>query len=127
MVDEAVLEVRVDASAGRGMAVRRGAGRLRHIATPTSWVQKAHGRRHRQNHENPGVSNPADLGTKHLDGGSIRRALERCHCQIRAGRAGIVLRPEVQELAISHPDVFAVDNACEVDSQSETEMESGQW
>ena len=31
-----------------------------------------------------GISNPADLGTKkHLDGGSIRRALERCHCYVR--------------------------------------------
>ena len=26
-----------------------------------------------------GASNPADLGTQHLEGGSIRRALEKCH------------------------------------------------
>ena len=39
-IDKAVLEVRIDASAGRGIAVRRGAGRSRHIATPTLWVQK---------------------------------------------------------------------------------------
>ena len=36
----AVLEVRVDASAGRGIAVRRGAGRIHHIATPTLWDQE---------------------------------------------------------------------------------------
>ena len=73
-----------------------------------------------------GVSNRADLGTKHLDGGSIRRALERCHCYIREGRAGVALRAEVQEITKSHPEVFAVDNACEVDTQSEMEMESEQ-
>ena len=39
-IDKAVLEVRMDASAGRGIAVRRGAGRIRHIATPTLRVQK---------------------------------------------------------------------------------------
>ena len=39
-IDKTVLEVRIDASAGRGMAVRRGAGRVRHIATPTLRVRK---------------------------------------------------------------------------------------
>ena len=73
-----------------------------------------------------GISNPADLGTKHFDGGSIRRALERCHCYIREGRAGIALRAEVQGTTKSHPEVFTVDNACEVDTQSETELESEQ-
>ena len=34
-IDKAVLEVRIDTSAGRGIAVRRGAGRIRHIGTPT--------------------------------------------------------------------------------------------
>ena len=38
-IDKAVLEVRVDASAGRGIAVRRGARRIRHSATPTLRVQ----------------------------------------------------------------------------------------
>ena len=90
----------------------KGAGRIRHIA--------AHARRHSQNYGIPGASNPADLGTEHLDGGSIRRALERCHCCIREGRAG--MRAEVQEITKFHPEVFTVDNACEVDTQSETEM-----
>ena len=39
-IDTAVLEVRVDASAGRSTAVRRGAGRVRHMATLTLLVQK---------------------------------------------------------------------------------------
>ena len=51
-IARAILEVRVDASAGRGIVVQRGAGRIRHIATPTLWVQKPHARWHSQNHKN---------------------------------------------------------------------------
>ena len=39
-IDKEVLEVRIDASAGRDIAVRRGAGRIRQIATPTLRIQK---------------------------------------------------------------------------------------
>ena len=69
--------------------------------------------------EAPDLRFRADLGTKHLDGGSTRRALERCHCYIREGRAGVALRAEVQEITKFHPEVVTVDNACEVDTQSE--------
>ena len=126
-IDKAVLEVRVDASAGRGIAVRQRAGRICHIATPTLWVHKLTQDGTVKITKIPGVSNPEDIGTKHLDGGSIRRALERCHCYTGEGRAGIALRAEVQEITKSHPEVFAVDNACEVDTQSEMDMESDQY
>ena len=124
-IDNAVSEVRVGASTGRGIAVRREAGRIRHVATPTVWVQKLTQDGIVKITKIPGVSN-ADLGTKHLDGGSLPRTLERCHCYIHEGRAGIVLRAEVQEITKSHPEVFTVDNACEVDTQSGMEMESEQ-
>ena len=120
---QAAHEVRIDASARRGIAVRRGAGRIRHIATPTLWVQKVTQEGKVNITKIPGVSTPADLGTKHLDGGSIRRALERCHCYIREGSSGIALRAEVQEITRPHPEVFPVDDACKrIDTQSETEM-----
>ena len=95
--------------------------------TPTLWVQKLTQDGIVRVTKILAVSNPAELGTKHLDGVSIRRALEKHHCYIRGGRAGIALRAEVQETTKSHPDVFTVDNACEVDTQSETEMESEQY
>ena len=38
--DKAVMEVSADASAGRGIPGRRGAGRIRHIATPALRVQE---------------------------------------------------------------------------------------
>ena len=71
-------------------------------------------------------SNLADLGTKHLDGGSVQRALEKCHCHVRACRSGVASRAEVPEKTRQHSEGFTVDDAIELDTQSETDMESGQ-
>ena len=64
----------------------------------------------------------ADLGTKHLDGGAIRRALVRCHCYIhegvgyiREGRAGIAFGTELQESTRSYCEVVTANHECEVD------------
>ena len=38
------LDLKLDASAGIGIAQRRGAGRIRHIATPTLWLQSMPGK-----------------------------------------------------------------------------------
>ena len=122
-IDKAVLEVRVDASTGRVKAVRREAGEIRHIATPTLRVRELTQDGIVYATKIRGIPNPAGLGTKQIDGESIRRALERCHCYIREGRAGIALRAEVQEITKSHPEVFTVDNACEIDMQREMESE----
>ena len=100
---------------------------IRHIATPTLRVQQLTQDGTVKITKILGVSNKAVLGTKHFDGGSIRRTMERCHCCIREGRAGIALRAEVQATTKFHLDVFTVDSACEGDTQSETEMESEQF
>ena len=39
-VDSPSFEIKPDATAGRAIAMRRGAGRIRHIATPTLWLQR---------------------------------------------------------------------------------------
>ena len=39
-VDSPRFEITLDATAGRAIAMRRGAGRIRHIATPTLWLQR---------------------------------------------------------------------------------------
>ena len=67
-IDKAVLEVRVDASAGRGVAVRRGAGRNRHTATSTLWVQKLTQDGSVKFTKIHRISNPAhvDAGERHL-------------------------------------------------------------
>ena len=65
--DKPVIEVKVDASAGRGVAMRRGAGRIRHIATPTLWLQRYVSENIIAVTKQKGEDNIADLGTKHLD------------------------------------------------------------
>ena len=39
-VDSPSLGIKLDATAGRAIAMRRGAGRIRHVATPTVWLQR---------------------------------------------------------------------------------------
>ena len=39
-VDSPSLEIKLDATAGRAIAMRTGAGRIRHIAPPTLWLQR---------------------------------------------------------------------------------------
>ena len=61
------VEIRIDASACLGIAARRGAGKIRHIATPTLWLQQAVHEQKVAVCKVKGTANPADLGTKHVD------------------------------------------------------------
>ena len=97
LTGDATVEVKVDATAGRGVAMRRGAGRIRHIATPTLWVQKMVQDGKVKVSKIPGNTNPADLGSKHLDAASIQKHLARCKFAFRAGRSDIALRAEIQD------------------------------
>ena len=123
-IDKAVLEVRIDASAGRGIAARRGAGRIRHTATPTFWVQKLTQDGKVKIMTIFGEPNPADLRTKHLDGGSILRALEKYHCYVREGMSGLTFQAEEQEISRQHSEVFTLDTGG-LHTQSETDLEFG--
>ena len=93
---------------------------MRFIATPTLWVQKLtqDGKAHIT--KIPGASKWADLGTKHLNGESIRRAFEKSHCYVREGRSGIALTAEVQEITRRHPEVFSMMQVNLTRSQKET-------
>ena len=85
------LDLKLDASAGIGIAQRRGAGRIRHIATPTLWLQKAVGDGRVKVSKLPGKENPADLGTKYLG----RKDIERIW-----GQCGMYIAPGVSKLAL---------------------------
>ena len=97
LTGDATVEVKVDAAAGRGVAMRRSAGRIRHIATPTLWVQKLVQDGKVKVSKIPGSANPADLGSKHLDAASIQKHLARCKFPSRAGRSDIASRAEIQD------------------------------
>ena len=86
------VEIRIDASACLGIAARRGAGRIRHIATPTLWLQQAV-------HEGrivvlkvKGTANPADLGTKHVEKAIIDHAWKTMGYRSEGGRSKKALK-----------------------------------
>ena len=71
------ISLRVDSTACLGTAGRRGAGRIRHIATPSLWIQRAVNDGLLDLSKVDGKDNPADLGTKVLGGPAINQILGR--------------------------------------------------
>ena len=66
-VDSPSLEIKLDATAGRAIAMRRGAGRARHIATLTLCLQRLVINGDIKMTRVGGSDNCAVLGKKHLD------------------------------------------------------------
>ena len=60
----ATVEVKVDSTAGRGVAMRRGAGRIRHIATPTLMGPETGAGRKGQSLEDTWQREPSRFGIK---------------------------------------------------------------
>ena len=89
------LQVRVhaDSSAAIGICNRTGVGRVRHLAVGQLWVQSKVRDKSIELYKVHGLSNPADLFTKHL----AKEALDKCLGFINAtyeqGRA--ILAPQV--------------------------------
>ena len=84
--------VRVDATAWKAIASRRGVERVRHLRTQVLWVQEAVTRRELTIANVPGVENPADMGTKHLAQRKMHECLKRTGCHITGGRSRMAFR-----------------------------------
>ena len=69
--------------------MRRGAGRIRHIATPTLWLQRLVISGDIKLTRVGGSDNCADLGTKHLDYQTMNRHLKFCGMRFAEGRSWI--------------------------------------
>ena len=69
--------VATDSSAALGIAQRRGCGKVRHLETPTLWVQRALKLGRFGLVKIAGKINCADLGTKHVDATTMRGHLNR--------------------------------------------------
>ena len=80
------LRLRTDSSASIGISERKGAGRIRHIATRTLWLQHHIARGAIDIRKVLGTVNPADLGTKHLDGNKIAPLLALVSQRTAVGR-----------------------------------------
>ena len=66
--------VRVDATASKAIASRRGVGRVRHLHNQVLWVQEAVARRELTTVKVLGFENPADVGTKLL----VQKDMHEC-------------------------------------------------
>ena len=84
--------VHVDATASKGIASRRGVGRVRHLHTQVLWVQEAVAKRDLLILKVSGLENCADLGTKHLAQKEMHECMRRAGCRIAAGRSSLALR-----------------------------------
>ena len=89
------LVVETDATAGRGMALRLGAGKVRHLHTQYLWVQAIYRERLAKLNKVPGELNTADMMTKHLSGDTIDFFMDRCGFVIMQGRSELSLRAAV--------------------------------
>ena len=89
--------VKVDASASKGIASRRGVGRIRHLHTQVLWVQEACARRELAVDKLPGAENPADLGTKYLGARALTECLRLCSCRLAQGRSEVALKAAFSE------------------------------
>ena len=101
-VDSPSLEIKLDATAGRAIAMRRGAGRIRHIATPTLWLQRLVINGDIKMTRVGGDDNCADLGTKHLDYQTMNRHLKFCGMRFGEGRSQIA--PQLEHLSTIDSD-----------------------
>ena len=89
------IKLHVDSTACLGAAGRRGAGRIRHIATSTLWLQNAVGEGRIVLVKVAGTENPADLGTKVLSGTVLTWLLKRCGLVHLEGQSELTLHAEV--------------------------------
>ena len=87
--------LRVDSTACLGMTGRRGAGRIRHIATPCLWIQRVVSKGELEIDKVEGTKNPADIGTKVLAGSTISRILEQCGYIALQGNSRMALKAAV--------------------------------
>ena len=83
------LPVRVhsDAAAAIGICRRRGLGRVRHLAVANLWVQDRLRTGDFELHKIAGSLNPADILTKHVDWGLLKRHLNSFQFEFEEGRA----------------------------------------
>ena len=86
------LRVWTDSSAAIGICGRQGLGKLRHVACQTLWVQQLVTDKRLHIFKVNGEVNPADLGTKHVDAGTLRRHVAKLGYQFLAGRSAIAFK-----------------------------------
>ena len=84
--------IKYDATAGAGIASRRGVGEVRHVHTPALWVQRFVQEGKVKLDKVPGIGNVADLGTKHLTKKVMWDLMDFMAVRPRGGRSVLALK-----------------------------------
>ena len=84
--------VRLDATASKRMASRRGVERVRHLHTHSVCVQESVAQRELTIARVAGCENLADSGTTHLAKKEMFECMRRAGCQIAVGRLRLALK-----------------------------------
>ena len=83
---EMAIRVNTDASAAKGMANRKGLGKVRHIAVNQLWIQDRVAKGDLVISKVNGKENLADILTKHVNSEDVRVHLHRTGQYLQAGR-----------------------------------------
>ena len=86
---EVAVKINTDASAAKGMANRRGLGKVRHIAVNQLWIQDRIARGDLTINKVNGKENIADNLTKHVNSEDIRVHLHKTGQSLEQGRHSI--------------------------------------
>ena len=81
------IDLCTDASGAKGIAQRRGLGKLRHAEVHILWLQQHVVRNVFRIHKIDGKKNPADLLMKYLDQASMQALMRRYRYIVQTGRA----------------------------------------
>ena len=92
MNEKVNIVLRCDATAGKGIAERRGVGKVRHLHVGLLWLQRHTQRGTIKIEKCDGKFNVSDIGTKHVEGILMRSHLQRMGFRTLVGRSSLALR-----------------------------------
>ena len=89
------LDIETDSSAAKGVASRRGVGKIRHLHTPLLWLQGRVQRKELKVWKIDGKTNEADIGTKALNGDALDAIMGRLDFVFEEGASKQALQATV--------------------------------
>ena len=81
-----------EAAAGKGVAERRGVGRVWHQRAPLLWPQRVVQEGRLQVRKVDGAANVADVGATHVEAASIENFMDASGFEFSGGRSRLALR-----------------------------------
>ena len=88
------LQIRADATAGMGIAQRRGLGKIRHLHTQFLWVQQVYSQGRAEIKKEPRATNQADMMTHYSDSNTVKKFMQSIGQEYRQGQSKIALQVE---------------------------------